>query len=157
MRTHHILVNITGNKKIVMQYINYERDIVQKYHVKMIGWTHEKWVNVSDLGNSLEPLETLWNALQEGKCKFVQISTTEANTKAESVRNSISAGQAAPPTKRKARKDKGVPKGPRKKSGKKANVPVEGELDDDSNTESGQDSTSDNEGEDHTRKRKKRA
>ncbi len=154
--TNRVPVNITGNKNIVMQYLNYKRDIVQKYHVKMIGWTHEKWANVSELGNSLEPLETLWNALQEGKCKFVQILATEANARAASVWNAIATGQAAPPTKRKARKDKGVAKGPRKRSGKKsADAPVEqGEG---SETESDAFRESYVEGEERTSMRTKRA
>ncbi|THG93050.1 hypothetical protein EW026_g8073 [Hermanssonia centrifuga] len=110
-----LLVEITGNPSAQMQYVNYERDIVQRYHVKMVGWTHEKFVNVSDLGNSLELLETLWSALRNGKCKFIKISAAEATAMKDRTREAIEAGDAPPPKQRKPRKDKGIEKGPRRK------------------------------------------
>ncbi len=121
-----------------MQYLNYERDIVQKYHIKMVGWTHEKFVNVSELGNSLEPLEKLWNALKNGTCKFVKISSTEVATRQERTRQAVVAGEVAAPKQRKIRKDKGIAKGRRKRGNTK---------DGDNDKSSGGDSSSGSEGE----------
>ncbi|THG93298.1 hypothetical protein EW026_g7903 [Hermanssonia centrifuga] len=133
-----LLVEISGNEHANMQYLNYERDIVQKYHIKMVGWTHEKFVNVSELGNSLEPLEKLWNALKNGTCKFVKISSTEVATRQERTRQAVVAGEVAAPKQRKIRKDKGIAKGRRKRGNTK---------DGDNDKSSGGDSSSGSEGE----------
>jgi hypothetical protein len=39
-------VEITGDEKAVMQYVNYD-ELIQKYGVELQGWTFEKLVNPS--------------------------------------------------------------------------------------------------------------
>lgn len=50
-------VEITGNPRAVMNYVNYEEAIVQRYEVVLEGWTLDKFVNPSELSTSLPPSE----------------------------------------------------------------------------------------------------
>jgi hypothetical protein len=54
-----MVVEISGNPKAVMQYVNYEEDIVLHYGVVLEGWTHDKFVNPSKLSSTLPPLQKL--------------------------------------------------------------------------------------------------
>ncbi|GBE84395.1 hypothetical protein SCP_0603740 [Sparassis crispa] len=99
-----MLVEITGNSKAVMNYVNYERDIVLKYGITLQGWTHEKWANPSDLSTSLLPLRTLLAALESGTCKFEQLTSEELKKRTEEYDQKVAAGEAVA---RKKRKDTG--------------------------------------------------
>ncbi|KAL7279279.1 hypothetical protein ACG7TL_007120 [Trametes sanguinea] len=72
-----IAVDITGDDAAVMSYVQYTRDIQLKYGVSLLGWTHEKWSNPSELGNALEPLKTLYDALKDGSCHFKRLTASE--------------------------------------------------------------------------------
>ncbi|OCH84888.1 hypothetical protein OBBRIDRAFT_807918 [Obba rivulosa] len=71
------LVDITGNEKMVINYLNHEHDIVLCYSVKLCGWTHEKFINLFELSTSLPPLQKLLNALDTGSCHFVKLTSAE--------------------------------------------------------------------------------
>ena len=60
-----------------MSYVNYEHDIVLEYSIILEGWTHLKWLNPRELGSGLLPVQTLFNAIQSGQCKFVKLSAQE--------------------------------------------------------------------------------
>ncbi|GBE84240.1 hypothetical protein SCP_0602180 [Sparassis crispa] len=99
-----MLVEITRNSKAVMNYVNYERDIVLKYGITLQGWTHEKWANPSDLSTSPPPLRTLLAALESGTCKFEQLTSEELKKRTEEYDQKVAAGEAVA---RKKRKDTG--------------------------------------------------
>ncbi|KAL7285889.1 hypothetical protein ACG7TL_001000 [Trametes sanguinea] len=71
------LIEVTGDAKAAMSYAQYTRDIQLKYGVSLVGWTHEKWCNPSDLGNSLSSLKTLHDALKDGDCIFKDLTDAE--------------------------------------------------------------------------------
>jgi hypothetical protein len=106
------VVSITGNPKAVMQYANYEEAIVLKYGIELIGWTHDKFSNPSELSNALEPLRTLLEALNNQSCKFVKLSFSEHRAREAKYRADIASGAIAV-KQRKTRKDAGTKrKGP---------------------------------------------
>lgn len=91
-----------------MQYIQYDRDIVQVYDVKLVGWTHPKWCSPSNLGSNEGQLITLNNALGSEDCKWVEVNDKEkANHKVE-WGNRVESGDVRAPKARKPRKDKGT-------------------------------------------------
>ncbi|KAH7904572.1 hypothetical protein BJ138DRAFT_1119291 [Hygrophoropsis aurantiaca] len=51
--------------------------IVRRYHIKLVGWSHNKWANPSDLKGGAEALETLAEAVNSGSCRFVRIDKAE--------------------------------------------------------------------------------
>ena len=67
-------VEITGNRKAVMQYVNYEVDIVQRYGIVLEGWTFNRFVNLSELSTALPPLQKLLDAINDGSCKFIRLT-----------------------------------------------------------------------------------
>ena len=89
-----------------MQYANYEEAIVLKYGIEMVGWTHNKFCNPSELSNSLEPLRTLLEALSNQTCKFVRLSPAERRAREAKYRADVASG-ALQVKKRKTRKDVG--------------------------------------------------
>ncbi|OBZ67311.1 hypothetical protein A0H81_12569 [Grifola frondosa] len=66
-----MLVDITNNEHAVMKYTSFERDIVMQHRIDLVGWTADKFCNLSDLSNSLPQLEKLLEALESGACRFV--------------------------------------------------------------------------------------
>ncbi len=89
-----------------MQYANYEEAIVLKYGIEMVGWTHEKFCNPSELSNSLEPLRTLLEALNTQTCKFARLSPAERRAREAKYKADVASG-AIQVKKRKTRKDVG--------------------------------------------------
>jgi hypothetical protein len=69
-----LAVEITENPNAVMQYVNYEEAIVQRYSIVLEGWTFARFVNPSKLSTALPPLQKLLNALNDGSCKFVKLT-----------------------------------------------------------------------------------
>lgn len=63
-----------------MQYVNYDELIIQKYGVKLQGWTFEKLINPSQLSTSLPTLRHLLDAINDGNCKFVKLSPLEVKS-----------------------------------------------------------------------------
>lgn len=70
-------VSITGTKDVKMQWVNYDRDIVQKFSIKLVGWTHSKFASPSTLGSNLGKLIELRDAIDSGNCQFVRITEQE--------------------------------------------------------------------------------
>ncbi|KAF8226690.1 hypothetical protein L208DRAFT_1300518, partial [Tricholoma matsutake] len=77
----------------VMQYVNYEEGIIQHYGVELMGWTYEKFVNLSELSTAVEPLRKLVDAINTGDCKFVKLTTEERQERLASYRAKIAAGE----------------------------------------------------------------
>jgi hypothetical protein len=59
-----------------MNYNNYERQIVEKYGIALIGWPEGLVRNPSKLGGRPE-LESLLNDLRSEKCKWVKLTDEE--------------------------------------------------------------------------------
>ncbi len=101
------VVSISGNPKATMQYTNYEVDIVIKYGIELVGWTHDKFCNPSELSNSLEPLRTLLDALNNQTCKFVKLSPQDRRAREAKYQADVASG-SIPGKQRKTRKDSGT-------------------------------------------------
>lgn len=110
------LIAITGNSKAVMQYANFQEGIVHRYGVDIVGWTHDKFENPSNLSNSLPPLRTLLDAIRDGTCKYIKLSSSEQKAREVQYQADIKSGKIAI-KKRKTRSDAGVK---RKKSNTKS-------------------------------------
>ncbi|CAL1708809.1 unnamed protein product [Somion occarium] len=76
---------ITGNNDAQMQYIKYEKDIVQRYGIELQGWTHSEWTTPRKMSTSLPPLETLLNALRSDACKFVKLTKAQLDAREKPV------------------------------------------------------------------------
>ena len=70
-------MEITGNEKAVMQYVNYDELIIQKYGVELQGWTFNKLVSSSQLSTLLPGLRHLLDVINNSDCKFVKLSPLE--------------------------------------------------------------------------------
>lgn len=106
-----------------MQYVRYEEDIVQKYHVHLDGWPLEKFANPSELGNSLPLLQQLSSAIDNGTCKWVRLDVRELEERQKRIAELRAKGKMSAPKPRKPRK-KGTS---RKTGGPSRNTDTEGE------------------------------
>ena len=93
-----------------MNYLNFERDIVVKYGIDIVGWTYETFINPSEMSTSLPPLRKLSDAIKDGTCRFVRLSQSEHRAREKEYFRKVDAGEVAT---RKERQDKGVPRGKR--------------------------------------------
>jgi len=59
-----------------MNYANYDTAIVERYKVKLIGWTYEKFVNPSQIGTMTEICK-LRDALKSGVCQWIRLGTAQ--------------------------------------------------------------------------------
>lgn len=101
-----------------MNYVNFEDQIVQRFGIDLIGWPgNVKFVNPSEMSDSIAPLQELSAALSDGTCKFVTLSLAEQNARRERIAADEAAGRTAPRKPRKQRKDAGVVRGSRKGKG----------------------------------------
>ncbi|KAI0702842.1 hypothetical protein BC835DRAFT_1303302 [Cytidiella melzeri] len=117
-----IVVELTGNPSIKMNYVNFEEQIVQRYGLAIVGWpANVHFVNPSDLSDSLPPLQGLCDALTNGSCKFVRLTAAEVKARRERVAADVAAGTIAPRKARKPRKDAGVPRRSRKSTAEDEN------------------------------------
>jgi hypothetical protein len=99
-------VEITGNPKAVMQYVNYEEAIVQRYGVVLEGWTFDRFVNPSELSTAIPPLQILLDALNNGSCKFIKLTREQHKEHEKDYRAKLVSGEAQV-HQRKTRKDAG--------------------------------------------------
>ncbi|TFK65039.1 hypothetical protein BDN72DRAFT_901014 [Pluteus cervinus] len=67
-------------RKTVMNYENYERRIVEKHSVALIGWPLEKVTNPGFITTQVQ-LALVACALESGKCKWVKLSATELSAR----------------------------------------------------------------------------
>jgi hypothetical protein len=66
----------TKTKQIAMNYINYETAIVERFKVKLVGWTYHQIVSPSEIG-TVDEIRTLRDALKTGACKWIRLSKRE--------------------------------------------------------------------------------
>jgi hypothetical protein len=89
-----------------MQYVNYETNIVIRYGVELVGWTHPKWANPSELSTSLGPLQVLLDAIDSGSCKFVKLTRDQQKQREAAYNAKLKSGEVTQRA-RKPRKDLG--------------------------------------------------
>ena len=106
-------VALTGNANVRMNYVNFEREFVVKLGIDVIGWTHEKFINPSEMSTSLPPLQKLSTALKDGSCHFVRLSEAAHRAREAAYNKQVADGAV---TVRKEREDKGVPRGKRRRN-----------------------------------------
>ena len=119
-------MNITGDPKATMKYVDYEELVVIKHGVELQGWTFDKFACPSSLSTSLPGLRKLLNAINNGDCKFVKLSPLEIKKRRDEREKRIEDGTITAKV-RKTRKDVGT-KRPRK--GKKKAAEVDDDSDD---------------------------
>jgi hypothetical protein len=116
-----LAVEITGNPKAVMRYVNYEEEIVIRYGIKLEGWTYENFKNPSELSSSLPPLRALYDAIDKGMCRFVKLTATEKKKFEQDFNAKVQTGEVTL-RKRKIRKDAGKKKAKRRRTDLKGKV-----------------------------------
>ncbi|KIL55366.1 hypothetical protein M378DRAFT_34696, partial [Amanita muscaria Koide BX008] len=100
---------ICNMANINMNYINYDKSIVLKPHVKLVSWPPNlKFTNPASITN-VEDLRVLRNALRARTCTWVTISDREARKAASSIEERETTGEVVG-RKRKQRSDKGQPR-----------------------------------------------
>jgi hypothetical protein len=127
-----LTVDITGNPKALMRYLNYEEEIVIRYGIKLEGWTYEKIKNPSELSSSLPPLRALSDAIDNGTCRFIKLTATEKKKFEQEFNAKVQSGEVTL-RKRKLRKDAG------KKKAKRRRTDLNGKVANDSESSSGSD------------------
>ena len=105
-----IPVEITGNWKVTMYYVDYEEKIVQRYGIELVGWTYRKFVNPSELSTSLPGLQQLLDAINNGTCKFIKLTPLQLSERRHALQKSIidGEGNVLAPKARKPCKDRGT-------------------------------------------------
>ena len=53
---------VSRSPKAVMNYANYDMQVIQKYQCKIVGWTFNKFISPSDI-HTVNDLQTLRDAL----------------------------------------------------------------------------------------------
>ncbi|KAG1764291.1 hypothetical protein EV702DRAFT_938745, partial [Suillus placidus] len=80
------LCEVTDDLSAAIEFTRYN-DLVCDYHVKLVGWNHPQWANLSDLKGGIESLEKVASAIAEGTCKFVSITHEEVEDWMNRVKN----------------------------------------------------------------------
>jgi len=134
---------VTGSKVADMNYDNYDEKIVQRLKVKLVGWPFDKVISPAKL-YTVSELRTLRDTLRSGACCWVRLSKQELKVLANETAVRREGGEVIGKT-RKARSDKGVKTGPRRKPGA---------CDESSDSEGNDDDGLDSESVQRSRKRK---
>ncbi|KAJ7164604.1 hypothetical protein C8R43DRAFT_946420 [Mycena crocata] len=87
------IIAITKDENATMQYVWYEEDVVQRYSIKLVGWTYPELVNPSELSTSLPGLQALHDALKNDTCKFVKLNKEQLAARKESWLADVAAGR----------------------------------------------------------------
>ena len=98
-------------KKAVMNYSNYDTRVIQKYQVKLIGWTYNTFVSPFGI-HTIDDVRTLVEALRCGRCHWIRLTAMEMTKHAKDVEARKAAGDTVGKP-RKVRSDLGS-KRPRK-------------------------------------------
>ncbi|KAI0713364.1 hypothetical protein C8Q76DRAFT_796337 [Earliella scabrosa] len=98
------LADITGLPDVAMNYKSYLTEIVDKLGVELRGYTHPTFANPSTLSTSLEPLRTLYEALESGECRWYRLTPAEQAERRKALEQKRKSGEIKP---RKKRKDAG--------------------------------------------------
>ncbi|SJL18167.1 uncharacterized protein ARMOST_21743 [Armillaria ostoyae] len=87
------LRDITGERNVRMNYINYETDIFARHHVRIDGWPIGiKFESLSNLKN-LQDLRRLRDALKVTACKWVSMSQKQIDRHARELEHREAAGE----------------------------------------------------------------
>jgi hypothetical protein len=93
-----------------MSYIKYERDIVSKYKVKLVGWPSTiKFASPSEIG-TVDDIRNLRQVLKIGECKWVVLTRRQVTAHEEIIAAKVASGEIVG-KKRKERSDKGKTRG----------------------------------------------
>jgi hypothetical protein len=115
-------------KKAVMNYLNYDMRVIQKFQVKLIGWTYNKFVSPFEI-HTIDDVRTLVQALRCGRCHWVRMTTTEVTKHAGDMEAKKAAGETVGKP-RKVRSDLGSTKAKRPRKGPAADDENEDSDDD---------------------------
>lgn len=96
-----------------MNYSNYDMQVIQKFQVKLVGWTYNKFLSPFEI-NTIDDVRTLVQALRCGRCHWVRMTVTEVTKHANDVEARKAAGETVGKP-RKIRSDLGSKK-PRKRT-----------------------------------------
>jgi hypothetical protein len=122
---------ILNLKSVGMSYIKYERDIVTKYKVKLIGWPPTvKFASPSEIG-TVDDIRLVRQALIVGDCKWMVQTRRQQQAHIEMLEARVAAGEVVG-KKRKQRSDKGKT---RKKSLRKGGKAGEKHRNEDTDSE----------------------
>ena len=102
---------VSQMKKAVMNYSNYDMRVIQKFKVKLVGWTYNKFVSPFEI-HTIDDVRTLAEALRCGRCHWVRLTSSEITRHAKDVETRKAAGETVGKA-RKIRSDVGT-KRPRK-------------------------------------------
>jgi hypothetical protein len=91
-----------------MNYVHFYESIGAVYNIDAIGWP-VRFVNPSNLSDSIPPLIEFRDSLIAGTCYFKKLTSREVKDRAETYRAAVNDGRIAP-VQRKTRKDKGTKK-----------------------------------------------
>lgn len=101
---------ILNLKNVSMCYVKYDRDIVSKYKVKIVGWPESvKFLNPSQIG-TIDEIRKLRQALWVGECKWVAQSRRQQAAHTDMLAAKVAASEHVV-KKRKQRSDKGKTRG----------------------------------------------
>jgi hypothetical protein len=89
-----------------MNYVNYDMQIVQRRHVKLIGWPANIMFIPPSILTSVDDVRLLLHVLRTKKCRWVQLSDDEVVEHMEDLQRRMDAGEVVG-RKRKIRSDKG--------------------------------------------------
>ena len=89
-----------------MHYVQNHKEIVQRYKVKLVGWTHPTFANPSELSTSLPPLQKLLDAIKSMECKFVRLTPEQYKKEDDEYHEKLNNGKIIL-RERMTRKDKG--------------------------------------------------
>jgi hypothetical protein len=95
-----------------MNYPNYDTKVIERYQIKLVGWTYREFKSPFDI-HSIDDIRNLLEALQCGKCYWVRMTKNEVNRHRDDVSKRRAAGETIGKA-RQPRSDIGV-KRPRKK------------------------------------------
>ena len=97
---------ITKQQKVAMNYANYEKSVIERYKVKLVGWTYHQFVNPGEI-STVEDARKLRDALKCGACRWVRLTRQEAADHSADIENRRAQGEEIGRA-RKQRSDKGV-------------------------------------------------
>ena len=114
--------SITRQQNVTMNYVNYEDAIVERFKVKLVGWTFKQFVSPTDI-NTVQDVRELRNALKNGACHWVQLSPQALKDHVAAVDERRKQGEVVG-KKRKERNDKGVARTRKRRSVTDENNPA---------------------------------
>jgi len=75
-----------------MNYMNYDMWVIQKFQVKLIGWTYNEFISPFEI-HTIDDIRTLVQALCCGRCHWVRMMVTEVTKHAGDMEAKKAAGE----------------------------------------------------------------